>query len=76
VSAKGVELAEEELFCGPGLLAAGVLAIATYFHHVRFLGLFAVFAAILAALFGRAIARRVRALIFRLLSHKNFPAFW
>jgi hypothetical protein len=45
-------------------LAARVLAITTYFHHVRLLRLFAVFAAILAAFFGRAITRRMRAFIF------------
>jgi hypothetical protein len=61
-----------KLFCGGAdLLAAGVLAIAADFHHVRLLGLFAVLAAILAALFGRAITRWVRALGFRVLGHKT-----
>jgi len=52
-------------------LTAGVLAIATYFHHVRFFGLFTILAAILAILFGRTIARRMRALVFCILSHKT-----
>lgn len=41
-------------------LATVVLAITTYFHDMRFLSLFAVFAAILTVLFGRAITGRVR----------------
>jgi hypothetical protein len=41
-------------------LATVVLTITTYFHHVRLLGLFAVFAAILTVLFGRAITSGVR----------------
>jgi hypothetical protein len=54
-------------------LAAGVLAIATYFHHVRLLSLFAVLAAILAAFLGRTIAGWMRAFVFRILCHKNNP---
>jgi hypothetical protein len=52
-------------------LTAGVLAIATYFHHVRLFGLFTILAAILAIFFGRTIARRMRAFVFCLLSHKT-----
>ena len=42
-------------------LATVVLAITTYFHHVRLLSLFAVFAAILTVLFRRAITGGMRA---------------
>ena len=52
-------------------LATGVLAITTYFHHVRLHGLFAVLAAILAVLFRRAIAGWMRAFVFRIFSHKT-----
>jgi hypothetical protein len=52
-------------------LTAGVLAVATYFHHVRLFGLFTILAAILAILFGRTIARRMRAFVFCVLSHKT-----
>jgi hypothetical protein len=52
-------------------LTAGVLAVATYFHHVRFFGFFTILAAILAILFGRTIARRMRAFVFCVLSHKT-----
>jgi hypothetical protein len=41
--------------------AAFVLAIAAYFHHVRFLSLFAILAAIFAVFFRRAIASGMRA---------------
>jgi hypothetical protein len=54
-------------------LAARVLAIAADFHHMRLLGLFAVFAAILAALLGPAIAGGMRAFIFRIVCHKTSP---
>ena len=47
------------VLCGRGL-ATVVLTITTYFHHMRFLGLFAVFAAILTALFGWAITSGMR----------------
>jgi hypothetical protein len=56
-------------------LAAGVLAITTYFHHVRLLGLFAVLAAILAVFFGRTIAGWMRAFVLLVLCHKTNPAF-
>lgn len=59
--------------CATSQLAAGVLAIATDFHHVRLLGLFTVFAAILAALFGPAVAGGMRAFIFRVFCHKTSP---
>ena len=52
-------------------LAAVVLAIATYFHHVRLLGLFTILATILAVFLGRAIARRMRACIFLVLGHNT-----
>ena len=55
-------------------LTTGVLAIATYFHHVRFLGLFAVLTAILAVFLGRAIASWMRAFVF-IVCHKTNPAF-
>ncbi|MGH9931774.1 MAG: hypothetical protein ACREA9_21440 [Pyrinomonadaceae bacterium] len=45
-------------------LAAFVLAIATYFHHVGLLGLFTILATILAALLGGAVAGRMRAFVF------------
>ena len=58
-------------------LTAGVLAIATYFHHVRLFGLFTILAAILAIFFGRTIARRMRAFVFCFLSHKtSLPSGW
>lgn len=41
-------------------LATVVLTITTDFHHMRFLGLFTVFATILAPLFGRAITGGMR----------------
>jgi len=52
-------------------LAAGVLAIAAYLHHMRFFGLFTILTAILAVFFGRTIARRMRAFVFCVLSHKT-----
>ena len=54
-----------------GGLAAFVLAIATYLHHVRLLGLFTILATILAIFFGRAVARGMRACIFRVLGRKT-----
>jgi hypothetical protein len=51
-------------------LAAGVLAITTYFHHMRFFGLFTILATVLTALFGRAVAGGMRAFVFLVLSHK------
>jgi hypothetical protein len=54
-----------------GNLAAGVLAIATYFHHMRLLGLFAILATVFAAFLRRTIAGGMRTLIFRVLSHKT-----
>jgi hypothetical protein len=51
-------------------LTTGVLAIAAYFHHVRFLGFFAVLAAILAIFLGWAIAGWMRALVF-IVCHKT-----
>jgi len=41
-------------------LATVVLTITTYFHYMRFLGLFAVFATVLTVLFGRAITGGMR----------------
>lgn len=61
------------LFCGPELSTAVVLAITPYFHHVRLLSLFAVFATILAVFFGRAIAGGMRALIFIIVGHNSTP---
>jgi hypothetical protein len=52
-----------------------VLATTTYFHHTSLLGIFAVFAAILAIGLGRTIAGRMRAFAF-LICHKNYLAFW
>ena len=52
-------------------LTAGVLAVATYFHHVRLFGLFTILAAILAILFRRTIARRMRAFVLCVLSHET-----
>src|SRR5712692_4784428 len=40
----------------PALAASRMFAAATYFHHVRFLGFLTIFAAVLAALFGRTVA--------------------
>ena len=59
----------------PGWLTTGVLAITAYFHHMRLLGLLAVFAAILAILFGRAITGGVRTFFGFVFGHKNYPAF-
>jgi hypothetical protein len=56
-------------------LTAWVLAIATNFHHVRFLGFFAILATVFAAFLGRAIAGRMGAFGFLILCHKTFPAF-
>jgi hypothetical protein len=50
-------------------LATGVLAITTYLHHMRLLGLFTVLTTILAALLGRAIAGWVRAFVFSVFCH-------
>jgi len=47
-----------------------VLAITAYFHDVRFLGLFAILAAILAVFFWRAIAGGMRACSLCILGHK------
>ncbi len=55
-------------------LAAGVLAIAANFHHVRFFGLFTILAAILAIFFRRAVARWMCAFVFCVFSHK-LPCF-
>jgi hypothetical protein len=43
---------------------------------MRFFGLLAVFATILAVLFRRAIAGGMRAFIFPVLTHKTNPTFW
>jgi len=56
-------------------LTAWVLAIATNFHHVRLLGLFAILATVFAVFLGRAIAGRMGAFGFVILCHKTFPAF-
>ena len=53
------------------LAAARVLAAATDFHHSRFLSFFAVLAAILAALFGRAVTGTVGALAGLFFSHET-----
>src|SRR5258705_7723294 len=61
----------EDWACGAvSGLTAGVLAIATYFHHVRLFGLFTILAAILAIFLDRTIARGMRAFVFCVLSHK------
>ena len=52
---------------GTELLAAVVLAIATYLHHMRLLRLFAILATILAILFGWAIAGWMRAFVSLIL---------
>jgi hypothetical protein len=70
--AKGVE----RIFCEVVLslldrLAAGVLAITTYFHHVRLLGLFAILATILAIFLARTIAGWMRTFVFGILCHKT-----
>ena len=57
-------------------LTAWVLTIATNFHHVRLLGLFAILATVFAVFLRRAIAGRMRAFVFVVLCHKTFPAFW
>jgi len=46
-----------------------VLAITTDFHHVRFLGLFAILATVFAVLLRRAIASRMSAFVFLVLCH-------
>ena len=51
-----------------------MLAIATDFHYVRLLRLFAILATVFAVLFWRAIAGRVGALIFLFVCHRNSPA--
>jgi hypothetical protein len=56
-------------------LTACVLTIATNFHHVRLLGLFAILATVFAAFLWRAIAGRMGAFGFVILCHKTFPAF-
>jgi hypothetical protein len=57
-------------------LATVMLAITTYFHHMRLFGLLAVLAAILAILFWRAITSGMRAFVFLILCHKKYLAFW
>jgi hypothetical protein len=52
-------------------LAAFVLAITAYFHHMRFLGLFAILAAVFAVFFRGAIAGGMRAFGFCILGHKR-----
>jgi len=50
-------------------LTTFVLAITTDFHHVRFLGLFAILATVFAVLLRRAIASRMSAFVFLVLCH-------
>jgi hypothetical protein len=57
-------------------LATVVLAITAYLHHMGFLGLFAVFATILAILLGGAITGWMRTFCFVVIGHTSFPAFW
>src|ERR1051325_1664760 len=52
-------------------LATVVFAAATDLHHVRFLGILAILAAILTALFYRAIAGWMSARFFLVLCHNN-----
>jgi hypothetical protein len=49
--------------------AAVVLTTAADFHHVRLVSFLAVFAAVLAVLFGRTIARPVLAFVGDFVSH-------
>jgi len=56
-------------------LTSVVLAIAAYFHHMRLLGLLAVFAAILAILFGRTITGGMRAFCGVVFGHTKLPCF-
>ena len=76
ITVRGERWWVEQSFCEVVLrflnrLAAVVLAIATYFHHMRLLRLFAVLATILAVLFGRAIARGMRAFVSLIFCHKT-----
>jgi hypothetical protein len=58
-------------------LTAGVFAATSDFHNVRFLGFFAVFAAVLATRFGLAVASRMRAFRFALfLCHDVSLSKW
>jgi len=52
-----------------------MLAITTYLHYVRLLGILAVLATILAIFFRRAIASRMRAFVFLVVWHNYYPAF-
>lgn len=53
------------------VLATGMLAITTYFHYVRLLGILAVLTTILAIFFRRAIASGMRAFVFLVLCHNT-----
>ncbi|HAF14995.1 MAG TPA: hypothetical protein DHU55_00245 [Blastocatellia bacterium] len=66
------EVLLDVLWASSAALAAGVvLATTTYFQYVGLLGILAVFAAILAVLFGRAIASRMGAFVFWDISHRT-----
>jgi len=55
----------------PKSAATRVFAAAADFHHLRSLGILAVFAAVLAVLFGRTITRAVRAFFGIGISHRR-----
>jgi len=59
---------KRELFSGS---AASVLAAAADFHHLGFFGFLAIFTTVLAALFGRAITRWVRAFAGIIVCHRS-----
>ena len=51
--------------------ATSVLTAAADFHHLGFFGFLAIFTAILAALFGRAITRWMRAFTGIIVCHRS-----
>lgn len=76
ITVRGENWWVEQSFCEVVLrflnrLATGVLAITTYFHHMRLLRLFTVLAAILAIFLSRAITRGMRAFVSLIFCHKT-----
>ena len=55
----------------PILTASSVLTATADFHHFGFFSFLAIFTTVLAALFGRAITRRVRAFAGIIVCHRS-----
>lgn len=56
-------------------MTGSVLAAAADFHYMRFVGFFTVFAAVLAPLFRRTVARTVLTLVRCFVSHRGLLQF-